>query len=74
MSYLSESGGSGLRDGQDRKRKVEYVGVGFPNPWARRTLPTMESAPQIVPHLAPEGRQVNREARKLEREQAKLDP
>ena len=51
----------------------------------------MDTAPQIVTHLAPEGRhvystrntpntkapagrQVNREARKLEREQAKLDP
>ena len=36
MSYLSESGGSGLRDGQDRKRKVEYVEVGFPNPSCER--------------------------------------
>ena len=39
MSYLSESGGSGLRDGQDRKRKVEYVGVGFPNPLGEENSP-----------------------------------
>ena len=32
----------------------------------------MDTAPQIVPHLAPEERQVNQEARKLEREHAKL--
>ena len=32
-------------------------------------------APQYTKYpKAPEGRQVNREARKLEREQAKLDP
>ena len=58
MSYLSESGGSGLRDGQDRKRKVEYVGVGFPNPLGEENSPTMDTAPQIVTHLAPEGRHV----------------
>ena len=39
MSYLSESGGSRLRDGQDRKRKVEYVGVGFPNPLGEENSP-----------------------------------
>ena len=39
MSYLSESGDSGLRDGQDRKRKVEYVGVGSPNPLDEETSP-----------------------------------
>ena len=39
MSYLSESGGSGLRDEQDRKRKVEYVEVGFPNPLGEETSP-----------------------------------
>ena len=36
--YLSESGGSRLRDGQDRKWKVEYVEVevGDPNPSCER--------------------------------------
>ena len=29
-----------------------------PTRWARRTLPTMDTAPQIVTHLAPEGRHV----------------
>ena len=35
---------------------IESVGVGCPNPSGLGDLaPTMDDAPQIVPHLAPEG-------------------
>ena len=39
---------------------IEFVGVGFPNPLGEGPLPTMDTAPPIVPHLAPEGRHVYR--------------
>ena len=44
-----------------RKREVESVGVGFPNPLGcglGNQAPTMDHALRILPHLAPEGRNV----------------
>ena len=41
--------------------RTRSVGVGFPNPLGKETSPpTIDTAPQIVPHLPPAGRHVNR--------------
>ena len=45
----------------DADGKTKSVGVGSPNPLGcgrGNPAPTMDTAPQIVPHLAPAGRHV----------------